>query len=308
MKLRFTLILCLVALVAACAGDTGEPEAEPAAAPAEAAPTADEAALEALAAEYVTHYNLHHPSMVADYHTEDGIVLSADGSVLMGKEAILANLEAAMDASPTLSVFPAAWIVVGDNAVGRGAYGLELAPEGEDPVSFDGNWMAAYERVDDTWKLDGLITNYNAPPPAGLPAGTPPGEAPPEATDSPVAELLSYYATHFNMGHASMVADVYDEDAVSGSSNQPLAEGRAAIEAALVERMAEGSPQLTIHEVGFADLGEGWVIDGGWYEITATTEDGEVRQTGAYMLLCRQADDGSFKLHWVVSNGQPNPM
>ena len=100
---------------------------------------------------------------------------------------------------------------------------------------------------------------------------------------------------------------MYTEDAAVSFSNSPLLQGRAAIAARMVERMAAGSPKLELHNVGTLDLGEGWAVDGGWYMLTATPETGPISQTGTYLSLVRQAEDGSWKFHWSVTNGQPAP-
>ena len=102
----------------ACGGAAEEPVADTAAAAAAAeAPMDDAAAITALAEEFVLHYNLHHASMVNDYYTEEGVVLAANGSVLLGAEARLAYLEAEMAGDPTLAVETDDVAVFGDVAV-----------------------------------------------------------------------------------------------------------------------------------------------------------------------------------------------
>jgi ketosteroid isomerase-like protein len=70
--------------------------------------------------------------------------------------------------------------------------------------------------------------------------------------------------------------------------------------------MAEGNPQITIHDVATTEVGD-HAIDGGWYEITATTDAGPVTTQGAYMLLAQRGTDGAWKIHWMVANGRPVP-
>ncbi|MFQ5678774.1 MAG: YybH family protein [Gemmatimonadota bacterium] len=301
MKYRPTFPLLLGLVVASCAGETGETTDETMEM---AAPVADAAGLEALTATFAERYNARDVGALADMYADDALTLPADGSVNEGKEAITAALERAMAMSPTLSLETGDVMVFDNGAVARGAYGVEVTPEGTEPISFSGHYMTTFIPEGDAWKVAFVITNYDAPPPEGLPAGEAPGEPPEEAGE--MTDLITAYAEHFNQGHASMVADLYTDDAVAAFANLPLAEGRAAIESTLAERMAEGSPQLTIHDVGTMDLGPGWKLDGGWYELTATTDEGSATQIGSYMILCQQGDDGSWKIRWAVSNGKPS--
>jgi hypothetical protein len=59
--------------------------------------------------------------------------------------------------------------------------------------------------------------------------------------------------------------------------------------------------------VNTADLADGWKLDAGWYEMTSTPPEGAMTQSGTYVNLLRREPDGSWKIHWAVSNGQPTP-
>lgn len=303
MRFRPILTVLVGFAVISCAGDGGDTADSDTMDSAIDVASPDDAALEAIRAGYEEHYNLRHASMVADFYADSALSLLADGSVNEGKETIMAGLEAAMVGSPTLSLTTGDQMVFRDWAISRGEYGVETTPEGAETISLGGNYMTVFARVDDEWKITFLVTNYNAPPPEGLPAAEGPAEAPPE--NGTMAQLLSAYEEHFNLGHASMVADLYTEDAFAALSNLSPAQGRSAIEAVMGERLAMmDSPQLTIHDVGTVEVADGWAVDGGWYELTGTTDEGTTTQTGSYMLLSRQTDDGSWKIHWLVSNGQ----
>lgn len=309
MKLRTALVVLLAVVVVGCAGDTGE-EAETAtpdepAAPAE--PAGDpEAAFEEVRAEYVRHYNLGHPEMVADLHTDDTLFLYADGSVAEGRDELVARLTADMEGSPTLGLETAETLVVGDVILGRGSWTLEVTPEGGDPISQSGSWVNLVERVDGEWRI-ALVTNNNAAPaPPGTPADPEP-ETPPETTDTneALAALAADYATHFNMGHASMVADFFTEDGVAMYAESEPVQGREAITAALEATIAEGSPQLAIHQTGVKEIGEGWFVTIGWYETEATMEGETVRRQGNYTTVAQPTEDGGFLIRWGISNA-PN--
>jgi len=49
------------------------------------------------------------------------------------------------------------------------------------------------------------------------------------------------------------------------------------------------------------------VIDGGWFEIKATTPQGPTGRMGGYMLLARREADNSWKIHWSITNVGPAP-
>lgn len=302
MKLRLLLAVFVVVVLAACGGGADTETAAPA--PAEtAAPMDDDAALEERTGYYVTHYNMHHPSMVVELYTDDAVVLEADGSVHEGRDAILAAMEADVAASPTLTVDTADRIVAGDSAVARGTFSVEMTPEGAtEPMTASGNFMTLHNKVDGEWKIHRLITSFDAEPAPGTEMAGLPAEAPPElAEESPLAAVRDYYQTHFNMGHGSMVASMFEDDAVVAFANQPWMEGRAAVEAHLNAEVEAGATNLMIHPVGAEDLGEGWAIEGGWFEITSAV--GPVR--GTYMVFGRQQADGEYRIHWSLANGHP---
>lgn len=300
MKFRLSALVGVLLMVVACA-----PEPAPAPEP-EAPPMTDEQAIDALRAAYAEHYNLGHADVVADLYAEDAALLPADGSVNLGRPAIAAALAQELTMSPTLSIADAETMVMGDSAVEIGTYSVSMAtPEGGEPMGSSGSYLTVFQRVGDAWKIGVLIGNNDAPPTAGMPAGAMPMEVPPDLVDSPVAGLTAAYAEHFNLGHADVVAGLYDEDAVAAFADSPMAEGRDAIAAALAERMAMGSPQITIHTVDVTDLGGGWFASGGWYEITATVDGAASMSSGKWLTLVRTDADGTQRIHWAVTNADP---
>lgn len=307
MTLRKSFVLFAVVVVAACGGAAEEPavEAPTEEAPAEAAeaPMSDAEALDEQLEYFVTHYNMHHPDMVAELYQDDAVFLSADGSVLEGREAIQASMAEAMaNMEPTLDLEAIERIITDQWAVTMGRWSIEGTPEGaEGPMMLGGHYMSASQKVDGEWLTMGVITNYDQEPPPEAPRGEPPAEAPPDVADSPLAELAEYWATHYNMQHADMVASRYTEDAMVAFANRPLVQGRDAVAEQLAAAMEEGEPQITIHEVDYRDIGDGWILSGGWYE--QSTAQGDV--SGGYMGLSRPDAEGNMQIHWHVSNGHP---
>lgn len=303
--MRRLLSLMVAGLVfVGCAEQAGEEEVpENAASEEVAAPSADEAALEEIRASYVQHYNLHHAPVVADLYADSSVALLADGGVQEGKAEILAWLEGTMAGTPTLELTTIDTRVFGNQAVAIGEYSVQATPPGGAATTSAGHYMTLFERGDTGWKIMGVITNFNAPAPADFPWAEAPTETPPN--EGTMKALTDSWAQHYNLGHANVVAGLYEADAKASFSDGPMRNGPAEIEAALATRIAETSPQITIHDVYTLDLGDGYALDAGWYEMTTTMQGTTSQRAGTYMLLVHQQPDGSHKILWHVSNGHP---
>jgi uncharacterized protein (TIGR02246 family) len=298
MKLRHFAPLALILPFAACGGDAAE---EAPAAEAAAAPVSDDQALVDLREYWQTHYNMHHASVVAGVYAEDAWNLPAEGGIVEGRAAIEANLEDAMAGSPTASITGVETMVLGEYAVLLGTYSVETTPEGGEPMAVSGQYMNLTQKVDGEWKLVGGINNYDSPRPEGWSWNESDGDPP--AEEGTMGEVTEYFVTHWNMNHPDMVADLYTDDAVIGFSNSTFVRGRDAVATALAERRPDGAT-LAIHDVGTMELGDGWALDGGWYEFVAA-DGGDRMQVGSYLNLMRQDADGNWKIHWALTNAQP---
>jgi ketosteroid isomerase-like protein len=170
-------------------------------------------------------------------------------------------------------------------------------------MTLGGSYMNHVERVDGEWRIQELITNYDALPPEGFEWGEPPAEAPAEG--GTLTAEAEEFETHWNLQHPDMVADLYTPDATVAYANGEPLEGREAVAARLAERMGAMATEIDIHPVATTELADGWRLDGGWYELKAP-EGGAVLQSGAYMNLAQRMDDGSWKARWAVSNGRPS--
>ena len=257
-------------------------------------------AIAALTASYEQHYNLGHASQTAALYTDSAVALMADGTVARGRTAIEDYLGGQMaDGSPQLSVELMETKSMGDTAVSIGSWHVTATPAGADTLHAGGHWMAAYERTSDGWKAIALITNYDSEPTPEMLSGQAPSEPPVET--SAMGSLADAFEEAWNGGDAADVAALYAEDAWVSYSNQPVSEGRAAIEAALQQQM-RGT--IEIHGVKSVDLGDGWGADGGWYLISG---GGQPPYGGNYMLLAQTGSDGAPRIQWALSNGRPAP-
>lgn len=300
MKLRPAPFLLPALLVLGCGGDAGESEAvvEETAEREMSAEEAGMAAIDALGDAFEEHYNMGHASMVADLHADDAIRLMADGGIYSGRDEILASLESAVAGSPSLTINRGDTKIIGDHAVSHGTWAVEATAESGEAVTQSGAYMSVARRMGDDWKIVASLTNYDAAPPEGFEFEAPPEDGPEDLVDGPTADIIDYYQTHYNMGHASMVADLFVEDGVAAFAMAPPAVGREAVEATIAAGIEAGN-QITIHDVNTEDLGDGYYLDMGWYEI----DPGDAPSWGTYMVLAHRADDGTGKIVWAASNG-----
>ena len=293
--------LCL--LLVACGGGDQEANAGEPAEEMEAA--VDEGAAIAEMTEYFeTHYNMGHANMVADLYGEEAAMLAANGMVLEGRAAIEEYFQTNMDAiSAQVSIDAVEQLVMGDMAVSRGNYSIDGEAEGE-AVSFGGAYLNFLAKEGEDWKVQGAVTNYDTDAGdrwVGMPEG---GEDPPE--ESMLTALAEAYETHYNLGHASMVADLYTQDAQVAFPGGGWISGYDAITQAIQTGMDNnGGAQLDIHGVETVDMGDGMVMDAGWYE---NLVDGETVGWGTYALVGQQNADGEWQIKWLVGNASPAPQ
>jgi len=302
MFLRRATVFVLAGVFAACSGDQGN-QAEEGMAEHAMETTTPEQALKNVAASYAEHTNMGHPDVVAAMYADSAVVLAADGTIAQGKAQILAWIQRDAAGSPNLTINPTEEMVEGDLGVQRGTYQVTVTPAGGTATTQGGGYMTLFRREGEEWKIDGVLTNFNAAPPAEFPYVKYEGETPPD--NGTLTDLVKAWTTHFNLGHANMVADLYTDDAKVSFGDAPLADGRAAIEAGLTATMGTNKPQITIHDVFTQPFGTDYVVDMGYWQ---TTVGGKPERGGEYMLVGRKADDGSVKILWHYSNGRPAAM
>ena len=301
MKNRILTPLLAAMTIGACGGDYAD-GTDAGDAPAAPAMSADEQALAANAEYWVTHYNMGHPGMVASLYADESFFLAANGQLSQGPAGIEEALGENAAASPQIEVTPGDDMVFGDVAIGWGTYQMSMTPEGSEAISYGGTYMLRSEKIDGEWKIVGQLGNLTDDPSEGFEFTSPEGE--PGEDDETMAELQDNFETHFNLGHASMVADLYTEDAMSSFTRGGPTHGRAAIADRLTQLMEENPTNIEIHGLNTTEVGDGWAISTGWFE-QSPKDGGDPIAMGGFMNLLRQQDDGSWHAHWAVSNGWP---
>ena len=246
-----------------------------------------DAAMATITDYWQTHYNMGHGSMVASKFVEDGVLWGSSGAMLYGREAIGEGLQSRMDAgSSELAIHPGAAMGFGDQVVARGHYVLT----GGDARN-SGYYMGVAENVDGEWALKGMVANLDTPDQtmsAGAMMDMPEGMG-----GDLVQESSDYFVTHYHMGHASMVANTFTEDAVAMLPGERAREGRAAVEEGLQALFDAGVMFSGMSTWSAHDLDEGHAVGIGTYG----TEDGS---GGHYAALYSRGEDGSLMLHWFL--------
>lgn len=246
-----------------------------------------DAAMATITDYWQTHYNMGHGSMVASKFVEDGVLWGSSGAMLYGRDAIGEGLQSRMDAgSSEIAIHPGAAMGFGDQVVARGHYVLT----GGDARN-SGYYMGVAENVDGEWALKGMVANLDTPDQT-MSAGTM-MDMPEGMGGDLVQESSDYFVTHYNMGHASMVANTFTEDAVAMLPGERAREGRAAVEEGLQALFDAGVMFSGMSTWSAHDLDEGHAVGIGTYG----TEDGS---GGHYAALYSRGEDGSLMLHWFL--------
>jgi uncharacterized protein (TIGR02246 family) len=122
-------------------------------------------------------------------------------------------------------------------------------------------------------------------------------------TDPMLNTLASQWAATYNAKDAAKLAGFYTEDAVYMPPNQPMAKGRAAIEAHFKQEFQQGFTNLKLTPVESAISGS-QAFEAGTATITAR---GGRTENGKYVVVFKQVG-GAWKIAYDINNtDQPAP-
>jgi len=285
----------------ACAQETAEEAATQEASTAMSAAAAD--LLAEIRGQYEEHYSLGHAPAVAELYTDDGIYMPAGGSLAAGRAAISGVLEGAVAASPSLKINALETVVEGDVAFERGTYGVEMTPEGAEPVGFSGHYLTySKKQADGSWKLHWVLSNFDVEPSAEVAASMTQGLAAVQAGgDADLDALREEWQSAYNQADGTATAAMHTEDGFVMFANRPALEGRSAFTAFLDQAFAL-SPQNVITQVDSEIIGD-WAVAYGVYDQQMTSPEGEaMSQAGYWLYVGRKDADGAWKIHWMISN------
>ena len=293
------LLLCLSVLACGDSPEGGDTAPVPADEPADQTLT-DVEAVAAVADYYETHYNMAHPSMVASVMTEQGLMWTGTGARAFGREAIDALLTEQIEgSSPQIEVDQLDAMVFGDRAMSYGSYSVSGDANGQ-PYTNTGYWTSLFQSEGEDWKSMGLVSNLDSPDQVVLPVEM---EAFPEPIESAsmLEERARYYMTHFNLGHPSMVADMFTDDAVMMPSGAPLVRGRDVILERLTA-LTDAGAQVVLTPWANQELdGGAWIAGVGTYEIEVPGEETELGHYSGFF----QVVDGEVMIHWLLLGAWP---
>ena len=295
MRIRNLAPLAL-ALTFACgepATDDAEMAEEMPAAETDAMLDAD-AAMAEITDYWQTHFNMGHGSMVASKFAEDGLLWGSSGAMLYGRDAVAEGLQGRIDAEGSqIAIHPGAAMGFGDQVVARGHYVLTGTVDGAETRN-SGYYLGVAENMDGAWALKGMVANLDTPDQSMSPG---PMTEQPEGMGGDIAQAHSdYFVTHYNMGHASMVANTFTEDAVAMLPGEGAREGRDAVAEGLQAMFDAGVTFSAMTGWSGHDLDEGHAVGIGTYG----TESADGAGGGHYAALYSRGDDGSLMLHWLL--------
>ena len=290
------LTLFALMLVVGCGGQAAD---DAAADHTESSDGEDVAAVEALGENWERHYNMGagHGGMAVSHLTDTAIHWTGSGDMLFGKEAIVARLEEQLEAGGSqLQVDTEEVIFAGNFSAARGTYEV-----GNSDAMIKGYYITLNENVEGEWTTRGVINNIVEG--EALSGGT--GEVgDPLEGAALIQGELDYYKTHFNMGHPSMVAEKYTEDAVVMASGAEATMGRAAAEARLQGMLDAGAEISDVVAWQAREMDDQYVMGVGTFAVGGS----EGMADGHFAGLYKRADDGGLQIHWLLISNHPSGM
>jgi uncharacterized protein (TIGR02246 family) len=122
----------------------------------------------------------------------------------------------------------------------------------------------------------------------------------------PLAEVRGSYEEHYNSGNVMAVAGLYTADGVYMPASGSYSVGGDAITGVLESSLA-GSPTVKITATETNMYGD-VAFERGNYSVEMTPEGAEpIGFSGHYITFSKKQADGSWKLHWVLSNYDMEP-
>lgn len=129
------------------------------------------------------------------------------------------------------------------------------------------------------------------------------GRPPNDGVDRPVREAIAaayeVFEEAFYKGDAETIAETYTEDAEWLIPEAPIIKGREAISQAWKQLVGSGGHKLRIDVAEVQESGD-WAYEIG--KFTASTPEGEVLNSGKYIVIWKRQADGEWKTHRDIFN------
>ncbi len=308
----FATVVATVALAGACAPSTEV--AEEAIAPEETM-SPEDIVIE-LAARWDAGMNAADPNaMLALYAGEGSGIMPPDLPAVIGEEAMRSFFEDFFAAgNPRVKNVVESVTADGDLMAGKGSYSVEVtSPEGE-TMTQSGDWVTvlakqadgSYLTLRNIWNRDAPLPGMAAPPPI---ADTGP-EAAAEAVcyDSPTA-LDQGFEASLEAGDVAALVAAHSEDGSRFPPDMPEMAGRAQVSAYLASRMEPYSERvLDLTEIVETTDGNLVFTHGRFmFDYTPAAGGDHAIGEGKYLAVSKRGDDGCWRLHWMLWNGDVPP-
>lgn len=250
--------------------------------------------------EFETAYNSHDPVTAAKLYATDATWLAAAGAVFEGQTAITDALEYFMTTvPPVLSLHNTEAIVLGDHAVTIGTYTLS-GDVSEQTRTLGGSYLNVLKKETNRWQIVVQQMNYNVAMQADMWVGSldvvqglPEGRL--------LSDLARAYEAYFIQADTANLSTIFNKAGWLSFAGSPLLVGHDASSQVFQDGI-NNAHCLTIHEVSSLELGNGIVVDSGWYELV---EDTAQLQWGTYTVLAQQDEAGEVLIDWLVSTSSP---
>lgn len=288
--------LAILALILASCAPTMEPEAPSQRVPGTA--MSPEALLAELnprgGAALIQAWHGDEPETVADFYTDDAVVVVDAGTVYRGRDEILSGF-----LRPWVPIIRSISSTI-EHVVGGpeqmtliGKYTAQVAPLGGPPHEAQGTFGNTWVREPDgSWKIRASVNSLPSPAPA-------------EAQK--IAELGARFREAYSRGDAEAATALFTGDAVWATNTGELLRGREQIRSAL-DRYVQVPQQVIGGEILKGDVAGGMAYAVSAYENQVMPPGTDpVRVSGYGMAVFRRQADGGWRFEALVVNRDPNP-
>ncbi len=254
-------------------------------------------------------------AMLALYAGVGSAIMPPDQPVVIGEGAMRSFFEEFFAAgSPRVTDVVESVIADGDLLAGKGSYTVELTtPDGE-MMTQAGSWVTVLARqADGSYLTLRNIWNRDAPLP-GTPEPAPIAESGPEAAaeaicyESPTA-LDQGFEASLEAGDVAALVAAHTENGSRFPPEMPEMAGRAEVAAYLASRVDPFSERvLDLTEiVEKTDGNLGFTHGRFMFDYTPAAGGEHATGEGKYLAVSQRGDDGCWRLHWVLWNGDAPP-
>jgi len=130
-----------------------------------------------------------------------------------------------------------------------------------------------------------------------------------KATDPAISKISSAYQAATNAKDVAKLMALYADDAVEMPPNQPMVQGKGAIEAYYKKQFADGDPTLMLKPIE-SSVSSNFAFEAGSYTQTLKVKaNGQtINDKGKYVVLLKQGSDRLWHVEYAIYNSDNPPM